>query len=212
MKRFSRRQLNLILAAVLLSAISMAAVPLITRQWPGLTGLLCVFAVYWVCYCIPVAIFFREGDTPVRIDLKGVPYVIPAVAIALPVGVAYGAGTIDWMRAEPAIVALAVGAALLNGSLEELAWRRPFRANSGGRISFELIGLFLFTLWHVPLYLAEGVSFDRGAIGLVGGSLMLGAVWMVMTRSSNSVGWPIASHILVNIAGFIPLFALHLES
>lgn len=185
----------------------MFAVPFITNTLGPLAGLLCVFVIYWACFCIPVASYFGEGDTPVRLDLRVVSFWIPAVAVALPAGVVFGADTLNWLGAEPAIVALAVGVALINGPLEELAWRRTFRANAGGRFSFELIGLFLFTLWHVPLYFAKGVSFDHGALGLVGGAMMLGAIWMVLTRISNSVGWSMVSHALVNIAAFIPLFA-----
>lgn len=137
---------------------------------------------------------------------------IPALAIALPIGVFFGAQTLGSIGAHPVMLLLAVGCAFLNGPLEELAWRRTFRANSGGHLSFELLGLFLFTLWHVPLYFSDGVSFDHGATGLIGGALLLGAVWMIKTRASNLIGWPIISHILVNVAGFIPLFTMNFGS
>ncbi|MBV7257121.1 CPBP family intramembrane metalloprotease [Pacificimonas sp. WHA3] len=207
MTRFSKRQRNLLLSAAFLSVFAMFAVPFLTGTLTPLVGFVSVFVIYWVCFCIPVAIFFGKGETPVRLDLRAASLWIPAIAAMLPVGVFFGADTMSWVGTDPAMAALAVGVALFNGPLEELAWRRTFRANSGGRISFELIGLFLFTLWHVPLYFAEGISFDQGALGLVGGSMMLGAVWMVITRRSNSVGWPMVSHALVNMAAFIPLFA-----
>lgn len=149
------------------------------------------------------------GETRVSLRLSAKPVWIPAVAAALPIGVFVSADTFSSVGAEISIVMLAVGCALINGPLEEMAWRRTFRANSGGRVSFELAGLFLFTLWHVPLYFSKGVSFDHGAVGLIGGALMLGLVWMVMTRTSNAIGWPIVSHTLVNIAGFVPLFVMN---
>lgn len=209
MMRFSKRQKKLLLSAVFLSGVMMAAVPFVTNALGPLFGYLGVFALYWICFCIPVAIFFGEGEARVRFSLSANPVWIPAVAVALPVGVFLGADTLGWIGVEISMVTLAVGCALINGPLEELAWRRTFRANSGGRLSFELAGLFLFTLWHVPLYFSKGVSFDHGATGLIGGALMLGAIWTVLTRKSNSIGWPIVSHTLVNIAGFIPLFALN---
>jgi membrane protease YdiL (CAAX protease family) len=131
----------------------------------------------------------------------------PILAIALPVAVFFGAGTWNWLGSEGYLLAIAAGCALVNGPLEELAWRRPFRANSEGQLSFELFGLFLFALWHVPLYFLHGVSFDHDAAGLIGGAFFLGLVWMMMTRASNAIGWPMLSHAFVNYAGFIGLFA-----
>lgn len=209
MIRLSKRQKNLLLSAVLLSVFMMAAVPFITHELGPFFGYLCIFALYWVCFCIPVAALFGAGETRVSLSLCVKPIWIPAVAIALPIGVFVGADTLSSAEAEISIVMLAVVCALINGPLEELAWRRTFRANSGGRVSFELVGLFLFTLWHVPLYFSNGVSFDHGAVGLIGGALMLGSIWAVLTRTSNSIGWPIVSHTLVNTAGFIPLFVMN---
>ena len=104
---------------------------------------------------------------------------------------------------------LAICCGVINGLLEELAWRRTFRANAIGQISFELLGLFFFTLWHVPLYFSHGISFDHDAAGLIGGAFLLATVWTFMTRASNSIGWPIISHMMVNIVGFIPMFAVN---
>jgi hypothetical protein len=148
----------------------------------------------------------------VSVSFNAIPFWIPVTAIALPAIVFFSAGTIHWMRGEAYLLVLAIGCALINGPLEELAWRRTFRASSGGRLSFEILGLFLFTLWHVPFYFSHGVSFDHGAIGLIGGALFLGAIWLLMTRANDSVGWPIVSHSLVNIAGFIPLFVANFNT
>ncbi len=132
---------------------------------------------------------------------------IPLAALGLPCIVAIASGVLMVRDMPPGILLRSLLAASINGPLEELSWRRAFRANSNGGIGFELFGLFLFTLWHVPLYLTNGVSFDHGAIGLVGGSAVLGGVWLVMTRGGDSVGWPMISHALVNAAAFIPHFA-----
>lgn len=207
MRQFSKRQMGLLISAGLLSVIMMFVVPVLTGALPELIGYLSVFAVYWVCFCIPVAIIYGKGKTPVGLDLNVSPYWVPVIAIVLPIAVFIGADALAGFEASAMLIALSIGAAFINGPLEELAWRRTFRANSEGRVSFEVIGLFFFTLWHVPLYFSKGVSFDHGALGLIGGALMLGAVWMVLARASNSIGWPIVSHTLVNVAGFIPMFA-----
>lgn len=209
MTSFSKRQFQLLGAASFLSVVMLFAVPALTRALGPLHGYLSVFVLYWLGYCLPVALIVGRGDRQVGLTLGARPLWIPVLALGLPVGVLIGAGTLGALAIPPALLALAIGSALVNGPLEELAWRRPFRANSGGHLSFELIGLFLFTLWHVPLYFAEGIAFDHGALGLIGGALMLGAVWTAMTRAGDAVGWPMLSHMLVNVAAFIPLFAMN---
>lgn len=205
--RFTPRQRRLVLAALLLSGSMLAIVPLVTAVLGPLVGYVCVLAIYWVCYCIPVAAVYGRGPVRVTIGLRAPKRWIPATALALPLIVFVAAGPTSWLRSEPSLLILAVVCGLINGPLEELAWRRSFRANANNRLSYELLGLGLFTLWHVPLYLSRGVSFDHSAVGLIGGALFLGAVWTLMTRAGNAVGWPMVSHALVNVAGFVPLFA-----
>lgn len=204
--RYSKRQMSLLISAGLLSVVMTITVPALTVTLPVIVGYLGVFCFYWIFFCIPIAVIYGKGDKHVGYNLSIVPYWVPAIALGLPICVFFSAGTPAGIGGNAHLLALSIGVALLNGTLEELAWRRTFRANSGGRISFELLGLFFFTLWHVPLYFSKGVTFDHGAFGLIGGAMMLGAVWMVITRKSNSVGWPVVSHILVNIAAFTPMF------
>ena len=205
--QLSRQQRHLVLSGIVLSVIMAVLIPLGTRDFDPLTGLVGVFVGYWVFYCIPVALYFGRGLRPVAVGFDRSPVWVGFLALALPVAVFFGSGALNWLAAEPSLLMIAVGCAVINGPLEELAWRRPFRAYSHGRLSFEVIGLMLFTLWHVPFYFVHGVSFDHDAAGLIGGAFALGLVWMLMTRTTNSVGWPIVSHALVNAAGFIGLFA-----
>lgn len=205
--RLTTRQLSLVLAALLLSALMLAVVPAVTGFLEPMVGYVCVLIIYWACFCVPIAIIFGRGPGHVAIGLRVDRLWIPAVAFALPVVVFVAAGPMLWVSAEPGDLALAITCAVMNGPLEELAWRRGFRANSNGSVRYELLGLGLFTLWHVPLYLSEGVTFDHGALGLIGGAFALGAVWVFMTRVADSVGWPVLSHTLVNIAAFLPFFA-----
>ena len=201
------RQNSLPLAALLLSALMFAVVPLVTTASSPLAGYVGVLATYWICFCVPIALVYGRGPARVAVSLDAGKAWIPATALALPVFVLFAAGLENWLGAEPHILALALLCALINGPLEEFAWRRPFRANSDGRLEYELLGLCLFTLWHVPLYFSKGVSFDYGAAGLIGGALVLGAVWALMTRASDSIGWPIVCHTLTNVAAFLPFFA-----
>ena len=201
------RRIGLVLAALIISGLMLAVVPFVTNVFGPLAGFVCVLTIYWVCFCIPISVIYGRGPTHVEISPSATKPWIAGTALALPVFVFLAAEPISWLGFEPGILAVAVICALINGSLEELAWRRTFRASSDNDLSYELLGLGLFTLWHLPLYFSESVSFDHGAVGLMGGALVSGAVWTFMTRASDSIGWPIVSHTLVNIAAFPPLFA-----
>ncbi len=202
----SARRHRLVLAGLGLALVMSVLVPVATHGFGPMAGYLAVMFLYWTGFCVPVAIFLGDGPHLVRVRLDRSPRWIVFVSLLLPLLVLIAAGSSAWTQAPRRIVAVALGAALINGPLEELAWRRAYRANSGERLPFELLGLGLFTLWHVPLYFAEGVTFDYGAVGLIGSPLALGAVWMTMTRRSDSVGWPVVSHTLVNAAAFVPFF------
>lgn len=203
----SPRQRNLVIAAALLVCLMFPVVRLTTSALSPVVGYVCVLAIYWVFFCAPVSVLFGRGPDRVPVTLVFEPRWVPAVSLALPVVVFFAAGPKTWLRADPTVLLLAVGCALINAPLEELAWRRSFRANSGRKLWFELLGLGLFALWHVPLFFSRGIEFDHGFSGLVGGAFALGAVWVVLTRVSHSVGWPIVSHVLVNTAAFLPFFA-----
>ena len=205
--RFAMRRLSLVGAALLLSGLMAAVVPIVTNAFSPLVGYICVLTIYWIGFCVPISMIYGRGPTRVTVGLRATNLWMPAIALALPVVVFFAASPMTWVASEPGILALAVMCALFNGPLEELAWRRSFRAYSDDSFFYELLGLGLFTLWHAPLYFSEGVSFDHGALGLIGGAFLLGAVWTFMTRASDSIGWPMVSHALVNLATFPPLFA-----
>ena len=205
--RLTKPQRSLVFAALLLFVLMFAIVPLVTNALNPLPGYVGVLAIYWIGFCIPIAVMYGRGPKRVTLSLRTTKWWLPTIAIGLPVLVFFLAGPGNWLGSELQILALAVVCALINGPLEELAWRRTFRANSNDSLAFELLGLGLFTLWHVPLSLSEGVSFDPGPIALIGGAFVIGAFFTWMTRASDSVGWPIVSHALVNIAAFLPFFA-----
>jgi CAAX protease family protein len=198
-------QLKLVGASLLLVlAMALIVGPLTSTLGP-LWGYLAVFAIYWIGFCLPVSIIFGRGPETIPLTLgRSTVLWVPIVSLGLPIAATVGGGLLLLDKFPYSIMALALVAAAINGPLEELAWRRSFRANSHGRLGFELLGLALFVLWHVPLLQSAGISFDGGAMGLVGGAAALGAVWMFMVRATNSMGWAMLSHGLLNAAVFVP--------
>jgi membrane protease YdiL (CAAX protease family) len=202
----TKHQISLVAYAGLMIAAMLVIIPAVSAGFDPLMGYLSVLIIYWFGFCLPVAIVFGRGGRLVGCSVQGGPRWVPALALGLPILIALAAGTFVLDQPQTSLITIAIGVALINGPFEELAWRRTFRMHSGGALSFELLGLLLFAGWHVPLLLAHGVSFDHGALGLVGGAAMLGAVWLLITRKTNSVGWPMISHALVNMAAFVPHF------
>lgn len=202
-------QRRLVACGVLLIAVVSVVVPAISNAAGFLFGYVGVLAIYWVFFCIPVAVKYAGRRSSVSYSLKDTPILVIVLALALPVAVFFAAGTASALSGNLAIVMLAVVVGLIKGPLEELAWRRAYRANSNDSPWFELFGVCMFTLWHIPLLLHHGVTYDFGVVGLVGGVFFMGLIWSLLTRATGSVGWPMISHALVNIAAFIPFFAMN---
>ena len=77
--------------------------------------------------------------------------------------------------------------------------------NAAVRLGFWL-GWALFTLWHVPLALSVGITFDHGAVALIGGAALLGLFWTWIAWRTGSVFYVSIAHGLTNIFAFWVLF------
>ncbi len=185
-----------------------AAVPAVSAAVAFPYSYVCILAIYWIIYCIPVAVGCAGDHPKVTVRLSRVRWPVIAVALALPCFVAIGAGTPGARFGDIELILLAIAVGAINGPLEEFAWRRTYRSNGSGSWRFEGLGLLMFTLWHIPLLLFSGVSYEFGALGLLGSAFFMGLVWLMMARATNSIGWPAVSHALVNIAAFIPFFQI----
>src|SRR5690606_22585649 len=87
----------------------------------------------------------------------------------------------------PAAFVLALAMALINGPLEEAAWRGGFLTIFAERPLFGFwSGLILFTAWHVPLALAHGIAYEGGWPMLIGGAAGLGLIWSIVVWRTGS--------------------------
>ena len=209
-RRWSVRQ-QLVCVSIVLVAIMFVLVPWLTRALGPLPGYLASFGVYWLCFCLPAGWWFtRPGHRLKLFDLsvgkdRWVPWVVAAqvgiVALA------------SWIMAPDHIPALVVPAALMfalvNGVLEEFFWRGAYLEQGRGDLRFQLLGVGLFTAWHVPLVFANGIIYPGGGAALVGGALGMGLFWSFIAARRDRIGWPALSHVLTNAAAFIGFFALN---
>jgi uncharacterized protein len=208
----TRAQTALVLHALALTGVMFLAVPWLTRSYGGAAGWLASMTLYWTLFCIPVIVIHlgREGLSDVmRIGLaprhRWVLWLLGAQVALIAVG------TTLTMEADLVfgVLGLAILLALTNGTLEEAAWRGGFfRTFGDGRALGFVLGLFLFTLWHVPLALAEGIDYGTGgAVALVGGSAFLGLVWSIVVWRTGSIFWVSLAHVATNVFAFAALFS-----
>jgi membrane protease YdiL (CAAX protease family) len=203
------RQIALVLHALLLIGVLSVLVPVFTRWHPQL-GYLLALSVYWLGFCLPVIaihawkrhdgrlfserLAWRDWFVPLlllaQVTLVALAGVVPHTAILTTNGAMLAAGT-----------------ALINGPLEEVAWRGGFMTTfrDRPRLGFWL-GWALFTAWHMPLALSHGIVFAGGWPALVGGAAVLGLLWSWIAWRTGSVFYVAIAHALTNALAFWVLY------
>lgn len=200
---------QLLLSTVVLVVVMSVLVPLLTETLGPVPGFLACFGIYWLCFCLPVGWFFirreyRGGIFGLRVgSYRRVPWAVTLQIAIIAVS--------SWMLASNEISALVVSGALLfgmlNGVFEEFAWRGAFLEHGRGDATFQVLGVGLFTAWHVPLTLAHGITYPGGNLSLVGGALAMGTFWAFLAAQTSRIGWPVISHVLTNSIAFVGFFS-----
>ncbi|KRA44922.1 CPBP family intramembrane glutamic endopeptidase [Devosia sp. Root635] len=206
----TRAQIALVLHALALIAVLAFIVPALTQALGGPRGFLLALVVYWLGFCLPVIFFHVRGRRGPRLyseKLAWRDWFVPGLLL-LQVGlVALVAFVPNTALLTTHAAMLAGVVALINGPLEEIAWRGGFLTRFAGRprLGFAL-SLVLFTAWHVPLTLSHGIVFDGGWLYLVGGAAALGLTWSWIAWRTGSVFWAALAHVLTNAITFWVLF------
>lgn len=205
----TRGQWSLLGAALGLTLVLLLLVPPLTEALGPRTGFLAVLGLYWLLFCIPVILLFIAPDDRAPLfSFRTVPRWVPvAVAVQLAL-IAVAAFVPNLAVLSPS--ALAVGAliGLVNGPLEEAAWRGGFLSTfrDNRRVGFWACWV-LFTLWHIPLSMSAGIVFDGGTPTLIGGAAALGLFWTFLTFRTGTVAWSALAHALTNVLTFSVLVA-----
>jgi uncharacterized protein len=207
----SRRQLGLVAAGVALIVVLLLAVPLVTRSIAPPWGFVLVLGAYWLVYCIPVSLrYIAGGDRPGliarRVERRDL-WLVGLLLVQL-CGVFFGAVWPHLAQLNAMALGLGLTVGLINGTLEELAWRGGYISTFRDKplVGF-LIGWVLFSLWHLPLSMTAGVVFEGGPLMLVGSSAGLGLLWSAVAFRTGSLAYVIPAHILTNVMAFSVLFA-----
>lgn len=205
----SARQIALVAHAALLIGALFFIVPALTG-WNGPLGYLAAMALYWLGFCLPVIAIhvWRHRDEHLFSErLAWRHWWIPLALLAQVgvVGLAAFVPNTAMLTTQAAMLAAAV--AIINGPLEEIAWRGGFMTTfrDRPRLGFWL-GWGLFTAWHAPLALSHDIVFAGGWLALVGGAAALGLFWSWIAWRTGSVFWVAIAHTLTNALTFWVLF------
>lgn len=205
----TRSQIALVLHALALIAAMTVLVPRLTAI-NGPSGYLLALAFYWLAFCIPVIalhVWKRHDGQLFSERLAWRDWWLP-LALLAQVGVIGIVGLVPhttMLTTQGAMLATLV--ALLNGPLEEAAWRGGFitEFRDRPRLGFWL-GWLLFTAWHIPLAMSHNIAFVGGWPALVGGAAALGLLWSWVAWRTGSVFYTSIAHVLTNVLTFWVLF------
>ncbi|MHA6689145.1 CPBP family glutamic-type intramembrane protease [Devosia sp. A449] len=206
----SRSQIALVLHAMALIAAMVLIVPALTLQLGGPSGFLLTLVIYWLGFCLPVIFWHawkRHDGRLFSERLAWRDWFVPGlllIQVGIVALVAFVPNT-ALLTTHGAMLATLIG--VINGPLEEAAWRGGFltRFAERRRLGFWLSWV-LFNAWHVPLLLSHGLIFDGGALALVGGAAALALLWSWIAWRSGSVFWTAIAHALTNVLTFWVLF------
>lgn len=200
------------LALTLLAAIA----PLAASFWfltgflgplPGYAAGLCLYwALLWVLILRTTTPDRRAELLVARSPGRGITalLVLPVILLGVAGMALLGEGL------PTTILVLAALGAIVNGLTEELFWRGALLPEPLPDNRAVILALSLFTLWHVALLAARGVTIPGGPLVLLAGAGALGAIWMAARLQTGTVGAGVLSHVGVNLFAMTQLAAENL--
>lgn len=205
----SRKQWQLVCHAVLVIAALFFLVPNLTA-WDSRAGYLFALAFYWLTFCLPVIGWHALPGNDGHLLSERLAWRHWWIPLALLVQVS-AVAVLNFVPSTSILTSggmwLALLVATINGPLEEIAWRGGFLGTfrDRPRLGFWL-GWILFTLWHTPLLLSQGIAFPGGPVAVIGGAAVLGLVWAWVAWRTGSVFYASLAHTLTNAFVFWALF------
>lgn len=202
--------MNMRLALTVLAAAPVLALAfhLLTLLFPPLVGYGLGLCVYWAFLAW---LILRSTTAEQRAALlvarspgRGILALLVMPVIVLGLGGMAVLGTAVFPNWLLVLVSLA---AIVNGITEEMFWRGALIPEAVPDNRSVILALTLFTLWHLALLAARGISFPGGPLVLLAGAGALGAIWMAARLQSGTVGAGVLSHAGVNLFGFTQLVA-----
>ena len=192
-------------------AFGLIVFSLIGRSAPPFTAFVLAMLVYWAYLAsVTTVVVIKDPSLAQRLRALLAPSKAPGFgALAfVPVAGAFFVAflpTVGELRVGTFLAAAAIG--VVNGALEEVYWRGVTLASIEGRGKWGryVAAGILFTIFHFA-FLRLGLDYQGGALALVGGAGVMGALWTVVAVKTESVRPVVLAHQLVNTLAFSSLF------
>lgn len=168
-------------------------------------GYIVPYGIYLLCLLIGIILFGKNHNKIIKQAYKcNLSYYILAFIPAIATFFVAFVPTFKHLTIEVFIITLIY--AILNGTLEELFWRLTYNKVFKKNLIFAyIIPTIIFSCWHFALLGAVGITYEGGALALVGGASIMGLIWgLVMYRTQN-IHIVIMAHILTNFFAFSQL-------
>ena len=94
---------------------------------------------------------------------------------------------------------------LFNGVFEELFWRGIVLVRYANSTLLLLASMALFTVFHFA-FLFLPLAYQGGTVNLVGGSAIMGLLWLFVAKYTKNITFAMLAHVLVNLFAFTGLF------
>lgn len=175
----------------------------LTSHFTPIWGYFGTLAFYWLVVLTPLMIWRGTDLRQLQLGLPSRGLIglvfLPVAIVAIVASMAFAANPLPlW------VVGAVVLIAICNGTLEELFWRGTVQKN-GATVRGIALGVALFTSWHFALLTAQNVHVTGGALGLLGGAAMGGALWAYARAKTGRSGLGALGHIGLNIFAFLEL-------
>jgi membrane protease YdiL (CAAX protease family) len=199
----------LLLLQVVISSLCFPIFMLFGKIFAPLPSFVFSFLSYWILITVGTLImvlFDEETGRQLRGYLLSAKYKPLLLLNFVPVlGVLFVVFIPNLAEFNITLISAVLVIAIFNGILEEVFWRgfvlsRYASSNVLMAVSTLIFGLFHFAFLFLPL------TYQGGAINLVGGAAFMGALWLVVSKFTRNITFTIIAHILVNFFAFSGLF------
>lgn len=213
MKNLENKKIFLLCTPPLLCVSMLILIPLLTNVLGTTAGYIIGFCIYWFIFCIPVSLYLSHGFGYIRgiyfqksnlpIATKLIYYVLAFIPC---LGTLFAVFIEIAPKAGFKVLLLALGFALINGTIEEMFWRGLFNKVFTKNIflSFVFPSIF-FGIWHIALFMAKGITYQGGFSSLVGGAFIMGLLWGFIAYKTKSIKIVTIAHVIVNFTAFTGL-------
>ena len=196
---------NLVYYSLFIPPIMIILFAFFSNYFGKTIGYFVPYAIYLMILLLG-SIFFmpeKKHKFKARTNYRFFYYIVAFIPVIATFFVAF-LPTLPYIRLN--LLLLLIVFSLLNGILEENFWRVTFNKVFGNNIILSyFVPTIIFSLWHFALLFASDVNYHGGALALVGGASVMGAIWGIVMFKTKNPKVIMSAHVLTNFFAFSQL-------